>query len=222
MENTIKNMDLALTKMEMELNKDGINQAKTLSNTYNSLLKQYMNGIDYKVPLALLHIESLNWQHARLLKLFDKANQLTNSKLEESYYTDANNLSVVSDKLSRSASELKGFLGREARIYSLPQNRNKENERVKQVAIFGINHHSVSGKYMELRKRFEKDILTAINSNQELSFETKDLKVTAVKYSDSQRGRRLDEIYVDSELSISSLNTIKMMQREKNTPIHYF
>lgn len=222
MENTIKNMGLALTKMEMELNQDGINQAKTLSNTYNSLMKQYISGTDYNIPLKISHVENLNWQHVRLLKLFGAVNKMVSRMLEEQRYVGANNLSVVSDKLIRSASELKSFLGSEARINNLSQNRNKEIERVKQVTIFGMSHNSASNKYMELRKIFENDIIKTINSAHELSFETKDLKVVALKFSDSHRGYRLDEIYVDKELTISSLNLIQMMKRDKNTLVHYF
>lgn len=72
MENTIKNMELILTKMGIELDIDGINQAKTLSNTYSSLLKQYMEGINYNSLLPLSHTESLNWQRVIVLQHFDK------------------------------------------------------------------------------------------------------------------------------------------------------
>lgn len=222
MENTIKNMELILTKMGIELGNNGVNQAKTLSNTYSSLLKQYMEGINYNSLLPLSHTESLNWQRAIVLQHFDKVNQMINNKLKEAEYVAANNLSVVSDKLTRSASDLKGLIGRDARIDNLPQNKVKESEKIKHVAIFGKDFNSSQVQFTKLRSQFLDEIKSELFNGKMSIFRVDGMEVRAVKYSDSFRGLRLDEIYIDVNLPISALNVVKSLKKDKNVSIHYF
>lgn len=117
---------------------------------------------------------------------------------------------------------MKGLIGRDARINNLPQNKVKESEKIKHVAIFGRDFNSSQAQFTKLRSQFLDEIKSELFNGEMSIFRVDGMEVRAVKYSDSFRGLRLDEIYIDVNLPISALNVVKSLKKDKNVSIHYF
>lgn len=100
--------------------------------------------------------------------------------------------------------------------------KNEQKKSMKHVAIFGMNRDKSSDKYHELRKQFLPEIKKENSKYHTSSFETEELSVEESTYSDSYRGKRFDEIYVDSDLSIKDLENIKLMKKSEQSRIIFY
>lgn len=100
--------------------------------------------------------------------------------------------------------------------------KQEQKKKLKHIVIFGRNRDKASGKYSELRKQFLPEIKKEINKLYSSIFETEELSVEEVTYSDAFRGKRYDEIYVDDLLSIKDLKTIELMKKDESSKIIFY
>ncbi|QJI52455.1 hypothetical protein [Psychrobacillus phage Perkons] len=108
MEQTIKNMELIILKMDKELNSRNTYSTSTLVNTYYILLR---NLIDY-APSNLTddEISKMEVQYWSLKYVNRKSNDLINRSLEQSQYKEAETLSIFSSKIDKILNDITNFI----------------------------------------------------------------------------------------------------------------
>lgn len=105
MENTVKLLDLTLTKVATELENKNFNATKTLMNTYRNLLQRFLRTPyankkleDYKEPLKI--------QKERLNKLFLEAEKSLFLSLNNSEYKDGDTLSMILERIELTTNQI--------------------------------------------------------------------------------------------------------------------
>lgn len=235
MDIAIKNMNHAINCMATAVREGNFYASEKLSKIYIKILhmtkrrghlnrenlNDYRDEVEAHKFLVLSMIELLELR-------FEKTIHPLNSE-------NANLIMTILDTLDKISEELEGLVSiiapkkEDNAKEQCDHTKNKikteqENQRVKQVAIFGSTKEFAVNKMEELLKQFKEEEvlwLTTVSSGK-TGFETADLKVEAFVFNKNTRGTRLDEIYVDTNLTVFDLKMIEMMKRHKNTPIHYF
>ncbi|MGK4040774.1 hypothetical protein AB0Y20_00635 [Heyndrickxia oleronia] len=102
MEQTFKNMSITLMSVELQLGKHGTQEAKTLMNTYRNLLNKF-----YRLPqteIEKLKIFKNEWikHKSKIEELIKITDMKIETNLKRGLYKNADNLTVVSERLERS------------------------------------------------------------------------------------------------------------------------
>lgn len=103
MEQTIKNMELIIKKLNKELNDKNYSACKTMMNTYGTLLNRFST-------LSHDHEKSLAAQNENLIRLFGKIETLTYMSLREQSYKVSNVLAETSRRIENSSNIIQGLM----------------------------------------------------------------------------------------------------------------
>lgn len=100
MEQTIKNMELILVRVDKELIKSNFAACKTLMNTYNTLFDR----IIFKDTKDAEEIKpNLKKQHETIVRIYKNVENLIATSLNHQEYKDAHKLAETSKLLNRAA-----------------------------------------------------------------------------------------------------------------------
>src|SRR6185312_10626216 len=131
--------------------------------------------------------------------------------LSDGRYVDVNHIATTTEKLESSISCVNRLLIN----YIYPKHR-------KRIGIFGLGEFSARDKCLSLLADSGEKTFDFTDMPRYFNAITKSHEYISIDYrQDSHRGRRFDEIYIDSNLDLESISIVSMMVKDKNN-IKYF
>lgn len=107
MEQTIKNMELIITKFKKELNNENYSACKTMMNTYSTLLERFSRAESVDTTN---NEKSLTLQREKLIELFSRIENLTYTKLQEHGYKESDTLAETSRRIENSSNKIQALI----------------------------------------------------------------------------------------------------------------
>lgn len=191
MNKSMENLTKVLVAVEYELNGNNDREVKTLMNTYRTLLDKFKELPSESEVLTEI-IEILTKHKIKLQELHEKVENIVSTMIVNREYKILDNLVEIDRRIEKSISDISLIIKSYNRFLNKPEN-NK-------VAILS----RTKNRAISLLKQIVGENCDAL-INDKHSYVVQDDEKTyyAFGYSQSIRGRKFNEIYIDKDANFT-------------------